>query len=1163
MRTFTPCMWKPKMRVVTVLCLCLLTTLWGRAQVLLSENFNASFPTAWSIVNGGSNATTWQRTTNGLAGQTLDGSQFMICNSDAAGNIPAVLLHEELVSPAVNAAGQLLVYLEFDHYFRHIGLTDSGHVDVWDGAAWRRVANYASSVGGFSSPAHEQLNISAYANANLKVRFVYDDNFTWAWYWAIDNVQIVAPVPNDVGVSNFLNPTRNGRRLTALALGATEAVQVAVTNHGSTTLSNVPVYYRTNGGATQGPTILPGPLTPGQTQNLTFAATANLAAAGNYRLQAWTGLAADANHSNDSLAIDLRQLPNNPPTFPHCISMESLADTVLQTNVVGMPGLDEMDFSTNVLGAGRLRTHAGTGFAHTGNQAATLDRSPTGSPDAINFVTFTWNLAQFHAATDQLVLDLWLMEHGDENQLRDSIWIRGCDTCTWIDALNWNQLTGGMSAIYFQTPALNVSTLLASHGQDYASSFQLRIGQEDNFAATSLSGSDGMTFDDICLRRILPINAGVTALLSPQAQGDCGDASTSVAVTVTNLGTNSLASIPVRVVVTGATTATFNTTLLGPVAAGASVTTSVGTLNTLAGGNYRIAAFTMVAADSSQGDDTLIVNAQLSPQLAMPSALGDTFCLGDSGWVHVAQPDSSLEYAWYDGPTNGNLLGLGDSLAVGPQWIPTAYYVEPRSITQGHLGPRSNQMGAGSDFASLAEGLVFDAFQAIVIDSVWVYPSDTGSVRLVLFSAAGVRLDSATAMVMPSFPQAPTRILVGLHVPAGTGYRLRGGGSTVPGLYRNTAGATYPYVLPGVAQITGTASGLSGYYYFWYDWVVRYSHCPGPRGLAMTDTTTALPTAAFGSNALGLQVQFTNASQHAQYYAWDFGDGATAQSIAPQHTYALDGIYTVCLIADGPCGADTLCQVITVNCLSAQPGFLYMTAGLDMDVEDTTSAIVGQSWDFGDGQTATGQFASHTYSVDGDYEVCLQVWNVCADTAQYCDSVQVCGPLTAAIGFVQNGGAGMSFDFSDLSAGTATAWEWHFGDGNMSTLENPTHAYAMQGNYIATLIVTNLCGEQDSTSITMMVVGLSDAHWASIKIYPNPTTGLVTLDLPADWQGSCHLQLHDLVGKIVQEWEIELQGAALAQVQRLQLVLSGMANGSYWLKVTHEDRYIALPVVRW
>lgn len=67
-------------------------------------------------------------------------------------------------------------------------------------------------------------------------------------------------------------------------------------------------------------------------------------------------------------------------------------------------------------------------------------------------------------------------------------------------------------------------------------------------------------------------------------------------------------------------------------------------------------------------------------------------------------------------------------------------------------------------------------------------------------------------------------------------------------------------------------------------------------------------------------------------------------------------------------------------------------------------------------------------------------------------------------------------DFTDMSTdsdGSVVAWSWNFGDGNSSTQENPSHTYALAGNYTVSLSVTDDEGATDSTSQTISVTAPS------------------------------------------------------------------------------------------
>lgn len=53
------------------------------------------------------------------------------------------------------------------------------------------------------------------------------------------------------------------------------------------------------------------------------------------------------------------------------------------------------------------------------------------------------------------------------------------------------------------------------------------------------------------------------------------------------------------------------------------------------------------------------------------------------------------------------------------------------------------------------------------------------------------------------------------------------------------------------------------------------------------------------------------------------------------------------------------------------------------------------------------------------------------------------------------GAAPLTVQFTDASTGTPTSWLWNFGDGNTSTVQNPSHMYLNPGNYTVTLQVGN------------------------------------------------------------------------------------------------------------
>ena len=145
------------------------------------------------------------------------------------------------------------------------------------------------------------------------------------------------------------------------------------------------------------------------------------------------------------------------------------------------------------------------------------------------------------------------------------------------------------------------------------------------------------------------------------------------------------------------------------------------------------------------------------------------------------------------------------------------------------------------------------------------------------------------------------------------------------------------------------------------------------------------PTADFNFTTVcqGTPTQFNSTSttnpsgQQIESYQWNFGDGQTGSGQNVSHTYAQAGTYQVTLTVstgNGHC-TDQITKTVSVY---GQPtsNFTYTSVckGNPTQFTSTASAPNGQQitsyqWNFGDGQTGSGQTVSHTYAQAGDYQV--------------------------------------------------------------------------------------------------------------------------------------------------------------------------------------------------
>jgi hypothetical protein len=120
------------------------------------------------------------------------------------------------------------------------------------------------------------------------------------------------------------------------------------------------------------------------------------------------------------------------------------------------------------------------------------------------------------------------------------------------------------------------------------------------------------------------------------------------------------------------------------------------------------------------------------------------------------------------------------------------------------------------------EGVRFTVLTPLTIDSVAVDPSGNGTLTVNLWDSSGSTLLSSRSTVVAAGPQ---QIALGFSLPAGT-YLLDIDTTTVPfpGVGMSFNGSNFPYVIPGVIELTDTNFffGGFGWYFFLYDWQVTW-----------------------------------------------------------------------------------------------------------------------------------------------------------------------------------------------------------------------------------------------------------------------------------------------------------------------------------------------------
>lgn len=158
-----------------------------------------------------------------------------------------------------------------------------------------------------------------------------------------------------------------------------------------------------------------------------------------------------------------------------------------------------------------------------------------------------------------------------------------------------------------------------------------------------------------------------------------------------------------------------------------------------------------------------------------------------------------------------------------------------------------------------------------------------------------------------------------------------------------------------------------------------------------------LPFAQFAPSEVdickGEEVHFTNSSLFSDSFYWDFGSGVTSQATNTSFTFQNEGNYFVKLTVKNVDGfAHTDSVLIRVH---NDPVAEFEWENEEMEVSFTNSSVMGASfsWDFGDGNTSTLPYPTHTYQSNGSYTVSLKAKSTfgCEDDIQKQVTLNVVG----------------------------------------------------------------------------------------------------------------------------------------------------------------------------
>ncbi len=261
----------------------------------------------------------------------------------------------------------------------------------------------------------------------------------------------------------------------------------------------------------------------------------------------------------------------------------------------------------------------------------------------------------------------------------------------------------------------------------------------------------------------------------------------------------------------------------------------------------------------------------------------------------------------------------------------------------------------------------------------------------------------------------------------------------------------------------------------------------------------------------GTQINF-NSSNWENDPSWDFGDGYTASSQYPKHTYASPGTYTVTHTMTNACGNTTAVTdtIVIDGSLLPNSGFSHYPNPVACPNEPVNFGPYeynadSYDWDFGDGNTSVLQYPFHKYSATGTYVVSLTVVNDCGnqstttDTVNIVDTITLPGSIYTYI-WPKSACPGEQIYFN--SQWGFPTYIYDYGDGSIDTMSNPwrQHTYGSPGTYFTSQTIMNYCGS-DTTIYDTVIINNSMGipNWVSLNTYPNPVCPNEPIGLNGPW----------------------------------------------------------------
>jgi hypothetical protein len=451
---------------------------------------------------------------------------------------------------------------------------------------------------------------------------------------------------------------------------------------------------------------------------------------------------------------------------------------------------------------------------------------------------------------------------------------------------------------------------------------RMRIVTAEQTVAANVSScgtyNAGETQDFSILLTKANTDVALVEIISPTG-ASCTNDSALVAVKIKNNGINSVTNVPVTLVIKdGAanTVATLNGQLNSAVNAdGTGTIYFPDYINLSASSTYSYTAYAAIAGEQNKLNDTLRITKTTAVSTAQITSATGQLCSANEVRLKAVKTGLGSDEVYWFTTANGGTAFVAGADIISSIISPNRTYYAGINDAKARVGFASKAdalalAGTGGNYGQFGPSVNISTSAPVVIERARMYFGNSGkiifsvvdaitgsTVSQTILDVNATRGTSGTGILTDDPTDVGVVMPLHLTIPAAGSYRIATSYLNGATIYRNNTIPINPYPFNATPLITitgNTATGGEGFYYYFYDMVVKPLGCKSSAArVAVTASNVLTPTISNTGNVI-------TCSEAIGTYQWFLNGSAIGGATAQNYTATANGNYVV-IVEKGGC----------------------------------------------------------------------------------------------------------------------------------------------------------------------------------------------------------------------------------------------------------------------